>query len=261
NQAHTCMIASMMANRTLEEIAAAAQHPLWFQLFVLNSREATLALIRRAEHAKCKALVITVDGQYLGKREADLRNNFELPSHLQPANLLDQTKQDKIIISARRQDLFLKSLSWDDIAWIRKQTNLPILLKGILHQDDARMAIEHDCNGIIISNHGGRQLDTAVPPICVLPDIVDIIANKIPILLDGGIRRGTDILKAIALGADAVLIGRPILWGLAVNGAEGASHVLKILRDELSNAMALCGFTSIMELKAHGRSIIYYPTT
>ena len=258
NATQTQMIVGMMANKTLEQVAATATQPSWLQCYFLNNKADTLAMVRRAEAAGYEALVITVDSQFLGKREVDYRNQFKLPAHLSPANL--DTQDQKVKISAGQENLFTKSLTWSDIEWLKSQTSLPIWIKGILHPEDAKMALSVGIQGIIVSNHGARQLDTAIPPILVLPHIVDVIGDKMPIMIDSGIRRGTDVFKAIALGASAVLIGRPILWGLAVAGSEGVAQVINILCAELANAMALCGFNSIQEIRHHGKSSCYIPT-
>lgn len=253
----TIMVASTMANTTLEEIAKASSENLWFQLYLLNDREATVDLIKRAELADYKALVITVDAQVLGIREADLRNQFKLPNHLTLKNLEKYFDNSNEKTKAGSQELFNKCLTWHDIEWLRSITKLPILLKGILHSKDAKLAVEMGVAGIIVSNHGGRHLDTTLTTVEALPAIVEAVAGKIPVLIDGGIRRGTDIAKALALGADAVLIGRPILWGLAVNGWQGALQILTILKNEFDTAMALCGISSIEELRKNGRGLLY----
>lgn len=249
----TLMIASCMANTSLEEIAR-IDSARWFQFYIFNNRDYTLKLINRAEQSGYSALVLTVDTHFLGIRERDLRNSFNLPAHLSLPNLQDLLQPIKV--SAGSQDLFCKNATWDDIKWLKQNTSLPIFLKGILHPRDAEQAVKCDISGIIVSNHGGRQLDTTVSPLLILPEIKKIIHDRIPILIDGGIRRGTDIIKALALGADAILIGRPILWGLAVNGYEGVQQVINILKTELINAMGLCGLTSIDAIKKNGIQII-----
>jgi isopentenyl diphosphate isomerase/L-lactate dehydrogenase-like FMN-dependent dehydrogenase len=188
--------------------------------------------VHRAEDAGYRAIVLTVDLPRLGNREKDLRNNVTIPpAPYQEANFAGIEKEGQAWVP----------LTWKSIEWLRSITSLPILLKGILTEEDARLAVEHGVEGIVVTNHGGRQLDTAIPGIEALPEIVDAVAGRCEIYFDGGIRRGTDILKALALGARAVLIGRPVLWGLAVNGADGAFSVLELLRKELELAMALSG--------------------
>lgn len=255
----THMIVSMMSNEPLEKVAETTAQPLWFQLFFLNNRDDTLSIVRRAEAAGYDALVVTVDSQFLGKREADYRNQFKLPEHLRPSNL--DFQNHNVRISAGKEDLFVKNLTWADIEWLQSQTRLPIWLKGILHPDDAQLALQAGIDGIIISNHGARQLDTAIPPILVLPQIAEALAGQIPIIIDGGIRRGTDVFKAIALGASAILLGRPILWGLTVAGSQGVAQVINILCAELSNAMALCGFNTIQEIRTYGKLSCYIPAS
>jgi isopentenyl diphosphate isomerase/L-lactate dehydrogenase-like FMN-dependent dehydrogenase len=226
------MVASTTATRSLEEIAQAASGPLWFQLYVYPSLQFAEKLVRRAESAGYRTIVLTVDLPTLGNREKDRRNNVTIPPPpFREANFVDvdMTGQEWV------------SLTWESLSWLRSITSLPILLKGILTAEDALLAIEHGMDGIIVSNHGGRQLDTALTSIEALPEIVEAVTGRCEVYFDGGIRRGTDILKALSLGARAVLVGRPVLWGLAVNGAEGAYQVLEMLRKELELAMALSG--------------------
>jgi isopentenyl diphosphate isomerase/L-lactate dehydrogenase-like FMN-dependent dehydrogenase len=231
-RAGTLMIASTVATRTLEEIAQAASGPLWFQLYTYPSFKIAELLVRRAEDAGYRAIMLTVDLPRLGNREKDKRNNVTIPPPpYQEANFIGIEKEGQEWVE----------LTWESLAWLRSITSLPIILKGILTEEDARLAIEHGVDGIVVSNHGGRQLDTAVPSIEALSEIVEAVAGRCEVYLDGGIRRGTDILKALALGARAVLIGRPVLWGLAANGADGVYHVLELLRKELELAMALSG--------------------
>ena len=253
-RADTLMVMSTLSTTTIEEVAAAASGPLWFQLYVYKDRGATTDLIRRAEAAGCRALVLTVDAQVWGRREADVRNNFKLPDGLTVANLAEHAKQmfpagiPGSGLAAYVAQMLDPSLSWKDLGWLRGQTKLPILLKGVVRADDAKSAMEHGVDGLIVSNHGGRQLDTAPATIEALPRVVDAVAGKIPVLVDGGVRRGTDVVKALALGAQAALIGRPILWGLAAGGEEGAFRVLEMLKAEFDLAMALCGARSVREI-------------
>lgn len=237
----TLMIASTFSNCTLEEIAKAASEvngPLWFQLYIYNDLEVSANLVRRAEAAGYRAIVLTVDAPLLGKRERDIRSQFTLPPHLSAGNFPpEDTPKEYIPLPL--------PVTWETVDWLRSQTSLPILLKGILTAEDAELAVQHGVAGIVVSNHGGRQLDSAVSSIEALPEVVEAVAGRCEIYVDGGIRRGTDVLKALALGARAVLVGRPILWGLAVNGAEGVYHVLQLLRDELELSMALAGRPSV----------------
>ncbi len=252
--AGTIMTLSTLANCSIEQVMRRTRGPVWFQLYVYKDRQLTRDLIKRAEAAGCQALIVTVDSPLIGRRENDVRNRFHLPPGLCLGNLagssIDQLPPgvDDSGLAAYIAALYDPSLTWKDLAWFRSLTNLPILVKGILRADDALLAVEHGAAGVVVSNHGGRQLDTAIATIKALPEVVEAVAGKCKILVDGGIRRGTDILKAIALGADAVLIGRPLLWGLAVAGRAGAAHVLELLDAELDLAMALCGCASLEEI-------------
>ena len=258
--AGTIMILSTLATTAMEDVVAAATGPVWFQLYVYRQRDVTAQLVGRAEAAGCRAIVVTVDAPLLGTRERDVRNRFQLPEGMCVENLLAVSRESlpqptaDSGLAAYAASMFDPSLSWKDLAWLSGLTKLPVLVKGIVHADDARLAVEHGAAGIIVSNHGGRQLDTAPATIDVLPEIVAAVrtagaAAGFPVLVDGGIRRGTDVIKAIALGADAVCVGRPILWGLAVDGEAGAERVLDILRGELDIAMGLCGCRSVSELR------------
>lgn len=229
----TIMICSSFASRSLEDVAA-SNGPLWLQLYIYRSLELSASIIRRAEAAGYRAIVLTVDAPLLSNRERDIRNNFNLPPHVKMANYPTEHRASYIAIPETK-------LTWDTVDWLRSITNLPILLKGILTAEDALLAVAHRAAGIVVSNHGGRQLDTAITSIEALPEIAAAVSNRCEIYVDGGIRRGTDIVKALALGARAVLIGRPALWGLAVNGEAGVSHILELLRAELSLTMALSG--------------------
>ena len=231
--ADTLMIASTVATRSLEEIAQAATGPLWFQLYMYDMHEASAMLVQRAQAAGYRALVVTVDTPHVSKRERDIRNNFVIPPPpFVAANFTGKYATETGMHAA---------VTWDIIPWLRSLTSLPILLKGILTAEDALLAVEHSVEGIIVSNHGGRQLDGAIASIDALPEVVEAVAGRCEVYVDGGIRRGTDVLKALALGAHAVLVGRPILWGLAVDGQTGVERVLKLLHGELEMAMALSG--------------------
>jgi 4-hydroxymandelate oxidase len=245
--AGTIMTLSTLSNRPLEEVMEAATGPVWFQLYVYRDREATRGLVERAQACGCSAIVLTVDAQVWGRRERDVRNRFHLPDGLTAANLLAAGLDE---LEAAESDsglaeyvlsLFDPTLSWADLEWLASITDLPVLVKGIVHPDDARLAVEHGARAIVVSNHGGRQLDTSIATVDALPAVVEAVSGRVPVLVDGGIRRGTDVLKALALGARAVMLGRPILWGLAVGGEAGARQVLEILERELDIAMALCG--------------------
>lgn len=242
-KAGSLMVASTESSRTLEEVAEAAGEthcPLWFQLYVYPSLQVAERLVRRAETAGYRAIVLTVDLPRLSKRERDIRNNATIPpAPYEAANFIGIDK------GVGHQ---LVPLTWESLSWLRSLTSLPILLKGILTAEDAKLAVEHGVAGIIVSNHGGRQLDTAMASIEALPEVVEAVDGSCEVYMDGGIRRGTDVLKALALGARAVLVGRPILWGLAVNGAEGVLHVLELLRTELEIDMALAGRPTITSI-------------
>ena len=249
-RAGTIFTLSTLSNRPMEEVAAAASGPWWFQLYVYRDRGATEALVARAEEAGASALVLTVDAPLLGRRERDIRNRFHLPPGLRVSNLV-AAGYDGIPEGAGASGLANyvasfhdPSLSWKDVDWLASRTRLPILIKGVVHPADGRRALDHGVAGVVVSNHGGRQLDTAIATIDALPAVVEAIAGRVPVLLDGGIRRGTDVVKALARGADAVLVGRPLLWGLAVGGEEGARRVLALLAAELDLALALCGCRS-----------------
>ena len=252
-QSETIMILSTLSNKPMEEVASEAQSGFWFQLYFYKDRGATKALIERAERAGARALVLTVDAPLLGCREADVRNNFQLPPDLSVVNmtasgLADLPDSEGSGLAAYFAQMLEDALSWKDLAWIKSVTKLPLLIKGVVRVDDALRAVEHGVDGIVVSNHGGRQLDTSVATIEALPPIADALQGRLPILLDGGVRRGSDVLKAIALGAQAVLIGRPILWGLGAAGLEGASGVLELFRKELDLAMALAGTPKISDI-------------
>lgn len=248
------MILSSLSTTSLEDVAQAATAPLWFQLYVYKDRGLTESVVRRAEATGYTAIVLTVDAPYFGRREADVRNGFYLPDGLTIANVAGTGKENLGAVTggsglnAYIASMLDASLTWKDLDWLASITHLPVIVKGILRGDDAQRAIDYGAKGIIVSNHGGRQLDTAPATIDVLAEIVDVALDKIDIIMDGGIRRGTDILKAVALGAKAVAIGRPVLWGLAYKGEDGVRRVLEILRDELSLAMALSGCAAVADI-------------
>lgn len=253
--ADTLMVASTMATYSLEQIAASAAAPRWFQLYVYRNRSITEALIDRAAASGYRGLVVTVDTPQMGHRERDIRNGFGLPSHLRFANFeagssAHATEQAAPLspLMSHAQASFDQTLSWRDLEWLRSRSSLPLLIKGILCGEDARLAVQHGVDGIIVSNHGGRQLDGTPATIEVLPEIVAAVDGRCEVFVDGGIRRGTDVLKALALGARAVLVGRPILWGLAAHGQAGVAHVLELLRSELALALALVGCPDIARI-------------
>lgn len=230
----TVMIVSMAATMAIEDIAATGGR-LWMQMYLQPDRSFTQAIVRRAEAAGCEALVLTVDSPVFGRRERDLRNGFiDLPEGMTCPNM---TGPDGTV----RPIVFSTLLSWADVAWLRSVTSLKLVLKGVMRPDDARIGRDVGADAVIVSNHGGRQLDGVPAAITLLRPIVDALGGAIPILMDGGVRRGTDILKAMALGATAVAIGRPVIWGLAVDGAAGVEAVFALLAEELRQAVALCG--------------------
>ena len=230
--AKTLMTLSTGSTFSIEEVMAVATGPVWFQLYLFKDRAISASLVKRAEVAGCKAIVFTVDVPLLGRRERDVRNQFKLPDGLAPyiASLLDP------------------ALTWKDIEWLTGITKLPVLVKGILRSDDALLAVNHGASGVIVSNHGARQLDTTPATISILPEIVDAVGGKVEVYVDGGIRRGTDVLKAIACGARAVFLGRPVLWGLASGAEAGVRYVLEMLRQEFDLAMALSGCPTLSSI-------------
>ncbi|MGB8343720.1 MAG: alpha-hydroxy acid oxidase [Ktedonobacteraceae bacterium] len=248
----TLMTASTFSNRSLEEIARAANGPLWLQLYLYRNLHISGKVVQRAQAAGYRAIVLTADTPVLGRRERDLRNNFHLPPHLKEGNfveeLADAEAEAQIQDQANRYLPLPHYPTWATVDWLHTVTSLPIILKGLLTAEDALLALEHGAAGIIVSNHGGRQLDGAIASIEALPEIVEAVNGRCEVYVDGGIRRGTDVLKALALGARAVLVGRPALWGLAVNGADGVHQVLEILREELTRAMALSGRPTIASI-------------
>lgn len=250
------LVLSTQASVPLEAVAAAIAHdagrgPLWFQLYMQHDRGFTRELVQRAEQAGYEALVLTVDAPTSGARDRERRAGFRVPPHAAAVNLASLPRPPKPPLAAEQSALFDGLLqlapSWDDVQWLQSITRLPLLLKGVAHADDARQAAALQVAGLIVSNHGGRTLDTMPPTAALLPPIVQAVGDVLPVLVDGGIRRGTDVLKALALGARAVLIGRPAVWGLANAGAVGVAHVLRLLRDELEIAMALCGCANLEE--------------
>ena len=251
--AGTIYTMSTPSSITLEEVAPEAG-PWWFQLYVFADRERTRELVQRAAAAGASALVLTVDTPVLGRREADERNRFALPSgvvmaHLPaPEPVLVPAAVEGSMLTGLDKALFEPALTWDDLDWLASLSPLPVLLKGILHPADAARAIDYGSRAILVSNHGGRQIDSAVASLDALPAVVAAVGGRAEVLVDGGVRRGTDVLKALALGARAVLIGRPTHWGLAVGGEAGVRHVLELLRAELALDLMLCGLASPEEV-------------
>ena len=264
------MMLSSLSTTSMEDVAEASGHGLrWMQLYVYRNREITKSIIQRAEKAGYKAIVVTADTPVIGKRLVDTRDHFNLPPNLHLANFSSTSAAYSLSGGREAEGSFLQkystelldpSLTWEGIDWIRSMTQLPVLVKGILTAEDAVEAVKHGVQGIIVSNHGGRQLDGVLAtvsrssflpsfhlslPLSVqidaLSEVVSAVEGRVEVYMDGGVRQGTDVLKALALGARAVFIGRPILWGLTYNGQEGVERVLEILRDELKTAMMLSG--------------------
>jgi 4-hydroxymandelate oxidase len=217
----------------------------WFQLYIFRDRGLTRELVRRASDAGASAIVVTLDMPIFGRREADERNRFTLPPGLEFVHMPKETKAPSTMPGSRVatavNSIFESALTWKDLEWLASLSPLPVVAKGILHADDAVRAIEHGARAISVSNHGGRQLDSAVAALDVLPEVVEAVGQKVDVLVDGGVRRGADVLKALALGARAVMIGRPVAWGLALDGERGVLQALELLRGELERDLVLCG--------------------
>jgi len=233
-------VVSSASNTSLEEIAEAASAPLWFQLYLQSDREFTKDVVDRAATAGYRALCLTVDTPVLGARNRQTRSRFQLPPGVDTPHLSDIRKPGRSILNPTRV-----VPSWKDVEWLRSITKLPLVLKGILDGSDAQHAIASGADGVLVSNHGGRNLDTVRASIDVLPEIVAAVDSRVPVLVDGGIRRGTDVLKALARGATAVLLGRPYCYALALGGAAGVERAIEILRTELEMAMILSGRESL----------------
>ncbi len=250
----TIMCTSTLSSVRLEKTAQESKS-LWYQLYILRDREFTKSLIKKVEAAGYKAIVVTVDAPQPGNRESDIRNKSMLPEGVTLSRLLTDLQSETNEID--------NSLTWDDLDWIRSITNLPVLVKGVISPLDAVLAYRKKCNGIIVSNHGARQMDTTVSTIEALPAIMQALREEagtneiaMDVFIDGGIRRGSDILKAVCLGAKAVFVGRPIAWGLSVNGEQGVKDVLSILKREFELACTLCGITS---MKQCNKSFVLLP--
>jgi (S)-3,5-dihydroxyphenylglycine transaminase len=236
------VLVSMFAGHSFEDLAAVATAPLWLQIYGLRDRSTTRRLVERAERAGFEAIVLTVDTPHLGRRLRDLRNGFRLPPGIEPANL-DGDGFDSPADHALTE--FDPAQNWGLVDWLRSTTRLPILLKGILTGADAARAVAAEVAGLIVSNHRGRQLDGVPASLEALPEVAAAVAGACPVLLDGGVRRGADVLAAHAMGADAVLLGRPVLYGLAGDGEEGVARVIDLLVEELTDALTLTGTASV----------------
>jgi len=248
-----CYVVSTLASMTLEDIARVSTGSLWFQLYLQPDRDVSLDLIRRAEQAGYQAIVMTVDAPIQGLRNEDQRRGFQMPATVQAVNLASYANRLNGGTLAAGASLFTYPLvaamaTWDDVAWLIGQTRLPVLLKGIVNPLDVAPALDAGAAGIVVSNHGGRALDGLPAALDALPAVLAATQGRVPVLVDGGIRRGTDVLKALALGAQAVMIGRPVLHGLAVAGATGVAHVLNLLRGELEAAMVLTGCQTLADI-------------
>lgn len=256
---------SLNATKSIEDVASAApnlkQQINWFQLYVLKDRVLTKEIIERAVAHGHNGICVTVDRPIRGKRDRDIQNGFTIPKTLKPGNLPSgyaggNTPKGGAFSASNGIELIDPSLSWEDLDWIKSISKVPIILKGILHPLDAQLAVDQGIDGIIVSGHGARNLDGIIPPIEALPDIVNAVQGRAEVFVDGGIRRGTDILKALALGAKAVLLGRPLVWGLACEGEAGVQKVIEILEEELRISMALTGCTSLGRIN---KDILYLP--
>ncbi|CAH0484559.1 unnamed protein product [Peronospora farinosa] len=260
-KADTCYILSTISTTSLEDVAEANSkanpHALrWYQLYVFKDRELTRGLVKRAEKAGYKAIVLTVDTPMLGHREPDVRNRFSLPNHLTMANFAHVGGAHEHGVNSHKDsglanyvsELFDLTLNWNDVKWLKSITHLPVVVKGVLSPEDAKIAVEMGCEGVLVSNHGARQLDGVAATIDALPAIVKAVDGRAEVYMDGGVRRGTDVFKALALGARAVFLGRPILFGLAHSGEEGVSNVLRILNEELKHAMLFSGTAKLADI-------------
>nr|XP_054932385.1 uncharacterized protein LOC126540826 [Dermacentor andersoni] len=256
--AGTVMILSTLSSTSVEEVRKAAPSAtLWLQLYVFKNRTVTLELLRRAQAANFSAVVLTVDAPTWGQRIVDVRNAFIIPEGITLGNFDDTVYANFNMtnvtsgsgLTKYTNDFFDQSLTWQDVSWLKNVTTLPVVLKGIITAEDAQLAVEYNASAILVSNHGGRQLDGAPATIEALSAIVKAVGNKTEIYLDGGVRTGTDVLKALALGAKAVFVGRPALWGLAYNGTVGVKKMLDILTTELDRALALMGHSCVGALR------------
>lgn len=253
-RAGTVMCLSTLATTRPRDVAAAApEGRRWFQLYAFEDAGVTRALMEEAIDAGFEAIVVTVDAPPGGNRERDRRNRFTLPADLGTPSLIEATGNRALTIEETFA-LMNSSLTWADVGDLASNCGVPVLVKGVLSAEDAKLALEHGAGGVVVSNHGGRQLDRALATADALPEVAEAIGGRATLLVDGGIRRGVDVATALALGADAVLVGRPALWGLAAGGREGVAQVLELLRAELELALALCGCETPSQLaKAHVR--------
>jgi 4-hydroxymandelate oxidase len=243
--AGTIMCLSTFATTSPADVAeAASEGGRWFQLYWHPDREMTKQMLAQARESGCSAVVFTVDLPVLGPRERDLRSGFALHPDYRLEVFASALGDLGVVTPASAAQLIDPTLTWRDLEWLHEHAGLPVIAKGVLTAEDAFLAAEHGCDAIVVSNHGGRQLDRAVASLDALPEVVDAVGDRVEVLMDGGIRRGADVAIALALGAKAVLIGRPVIWGLAARGADGVQHVFELLRDELLLALALLGCPS-----------------
>lgn len=249
----TIMVLSSYASKSVEEVASAILPDgiLWYQLYVAKNKARNIHVIRRVEKAGCTALVVTIDTPWPGQKYADERNNFKYPSHIRLPNIeVEQFgADDEELLNRYGGPQMMDGLTWEAIDWLCSITTLPVIIKGVLTAETAKECLQHQIAGIMVSNHGGRQLDGVLSTIDALPEVVQAVqGSNIEVYLDGGVTKGTDVLKALAMGAKAVFIGRPAVWGLAYDGESGAKRVLEILRDEFRAAMALTGCASLSDI-------------
>ena len=277
HDAGTIYTLSTHSSCSIEEVAAGAPGPLWFQLYVWQNRDLTRSFVERARAAGYRALLLTVDVQVISRRERDLRNGFTVPPRVTARNVVDTLRRvgwvRRVLMGQRRLTLANlvgapgaprtdivtlagvanrqvdPSISWADLAWFRSLWSGPLILKGVMTAADAKRAAEHGMDGLIVSNHGGRQLDGTRATIEALPEIVDAVGNRMEVLLDGGVRRGADVVRALALGARAVMVGRPYLYGLATGGQSGVRRALEILANEVDHVLALTGVPRVADLE------------
>jgi isopentenyl diphosphate isomerase/L-lactate dehydrogenase-like FMN-dependent dehydrogenase len=248
--AGTVMCLSTLATATIEEVAeASGDGARWFQLYWSTDRGVVTDLLDRAAATGYSALLLTVDLPELGRRERDLRTGFEIPEEIPVPIFLALAESVGAVSPTDINWAVDKSLTWRDLEWLRSVTSLPLVVKGILTAEDALLAVEAGAEGVVVSNHGGRQLDGVAAALDALPEVVEAVGDRAVVLMDSGVRRGTDVVKALALGAQAVLAGRAPLWGLAVDGADGVQRVLELLREEIALALALCGCASPAEVR------------
>ncbi|MDQ6884362.1 MAG: alpha-hydroxy-acid oxidizing protein [Candidatus Dormibacteraeota bacterium] len=245
---------STLSTVSLEDVGAACHGAKWFQLYMYRDRGITIDLIDRAAAAGYTAVMLTVDTPRLGRRERDFRNAFGLPEGMRYENLAGALRKTgtaevgQSALSAYFTSQLDSWLTWKDLEWLVGKCRLPVMAKGVVRGDDARHAVESGVRVVVVSNHGGRQLDYSVATLDALPEVVQAVANDVPVMVDGGVRRGTDVLKALCLGASSVLIGRPYLWALAVGGQEGVARALELIRDEIAVSMMLLGVKNLSEL-------------